>query len=65
MKRLRSASDGIRDQVSIEGGQLSSVCASQCQEVTVCHVSGIKQATADHMFCIKHRDVVGPGLMAG
>ncbi len=65
MKRPRSVHNGIRDQPLVKRGELPTMCPGQGQEIAVCHLCGIQEATAIHTFCIQERDVIGPEIVAG
>ena len=65
MERLCSVDNGVRNQALVEGRELSTVCAGECQEIAVCHLSGIQKTTAVHTFGVKERDVVRPKFVAG
>ena len=64
MKRPCSVDNGIRNQMKIEGCQLSAVCSGERQEIAVCHLRRIQETTAVNVFCVKQRDVVGPEFVA-
>jgi hypothetical protein len=64
MKSLASIDHGVCNQALIETRQLTVVCASERQEITIRDAGGIQKSRRIHILLIKQRYLIGPKCMA-
>lgn len=61
---MRPATDGVRNQVAIEGGKLAAMGLRQGQQECVGHLAGVEQTRTVDSPGIEESHIVGPELMA-